>query len=138
MIHAGVSELRQVFHAHLQVAHGCNGFSYHLLLFYAVECGLKGIWLTRQNLQRTDQIGDDTLLSQDGHNLLRWIKELRLPARLAGSPPHFRLASGGAHWDIGNAHQAWRYGTRMHNGDEQALVAWLYSLCTWVREEMRR
>jgi len=137
MIHAGVSELRQAFHAHLGVAHGRNGSSYYLLLFYAVECGLKGIWLKRRNLQRTDQIGDDTLLRQDGHNLLRWIKELRLPARLVGSRTHFHLASGGTA-EVGNAHQAWRYGTRMHDGDEQALVAWLHSLCTWVREEMRR
>jgi len=138
MIHAGVSDLRQAFYAHRQVAHGRNGYSYYLLLFYAVECGLKWVWLKRQNLRRTDQIGNDTLLSQDGHNLVRWIKELRLPARLVGSQTHFHLASGSTTWDVGNAHQAWRYGIRMHHEDEQALVAWLHSLCKWVSEEMRR
>ena len=138
MIHAGVSELRQAFHAHLGVARGYIGFSYHLLLFYAVECGLKWAYLKLQKLRRTDQIRDKTLLSQDGHNLGRWIKELRLPPRRAGSKIQFRLASGDASWDVGQAHQAWRYGMHMHSDDEQALVAWLYSLCTWVSEEMTR
>ena len=56
--------------------------------------------------------------------------------RRAGSKIQFRLASGDASWDVGQAHQAWRYGMHMHSDDEPALVAWLYSLCTWVSEDM--
>lgn len=141
MIDAGVSELRQAFHAHRRVAGSGGASSSYLLLFYAVECGLKAVWLKRHNLWTTAQMRDKTLLSRNGHDLRRWSKELKLPARLTQSPTspvQFRLTSDNSAWDVGDAHQAWRYGVRMDPDDEQALVAWLGRLGAWLHEELQR
>ena len=138
MLPAGISELRQAFRVHLHAAQGNEGFSFHLLLFYAAECGLKTVWLRRNRLLRTERIPDQTLLRNDGHNLARWVKELRVPASVAQSVPSFRLATDGTAWDVEKAHQAWRYGVRIQQKDETALIAWLEQLCQWIKEEINQ
>lgn len=87
---------------------------------------------------RTDQIRDQTLLRNDGHNLARWVKELRVPASVVQSVPSFRLAKDGTAWDVEKAHQSWRYGVRMQQKDEETLIAWLKQLCQWIKEEMNQ
>jgi hypothetical protein len=136
MIPAGVSELRQAFHAHLGASQKTTGISSHLLLFYAAECGMKSVWLRRNILKTTNDISDKTLLSQDGHNLDRWKKELKISASVVGETPHFRLASGASSLDVEKAHQAWRYGIRMNPQDEKDLVEWLKNLCDWIKENI--
>ncbi|WP_293112989.1 hypothetical protein [Moorena sp. SIO4G3] len=144
MIPAGVSELKQAFHQHLAAHTSVTGPSSYLLLFYAAECGLKSIWLRRNNLRSTDKIQDRTLLIKDGHNLDRWRKELGIPAsRFTAktqtknkSTPSFHLASGGSSLDLEKAHQAWRYGLRIEKEDEEYLVNWLHQLCNWIKENI--
>jgi hypothetical protein len=34
------------------------------------------------------------------------------------------------------AHQAWRYGVKMKTEDEQTLVEWLESVCTWIEDNL--
>lgn len=140
MIHVGSSELRKSFHAHIQVvlAQSNKSSSSHLLMFYAVECGLKSIWLKRNKLIGTDRIQDQTLLTKDGHNFAIWIKELRVPPTIGNKIPDFHLDRGGSSWDIGKAHQAWRYGVRMKSEDEKAVVEWLENLCDWIKEKINR
>jgi len=79
MIHASESDLRHAFHKHHSAVQETKAACSYLLLFYAVECGLKSIWLKRNNLTGTDRIRNPTLLSKDRHNFGVWIKELRLP-----------------------------------------------------------
>ncbi len=67
----------------------------------------------RNKLKTINDIAEQTLISQDGHNLDRWIKELKISA-IAGTPPHFRLDRGGSSLDVEKAHQAWRYNIRMN------------------------
>jgi hypothetical protein len=45
------------------------------------------------------------------------------------------LAKDGTAWDVEKAHQAWRYGVRMHHEDEETLIRWLERLCQWIKEE---
>ncbi len=132
---AGVSELRQAFHTHLGASGQIKGICSHLLLFYAAECGIKSIWLRRNKLKTINDIADQTLISQDGHNLDTWIKELKISA-IVGTPPHFRLDRGGSSLDVEKAHQAWRYNIRMNPQDEAALVQWLENLCNWIKGEI--
>lgn len=94
--------------------------------------------MRRNKLSKIDQIRDPSLLKEDGHNLARWVKELKISASIANSVPHFRLARDGSSWDVEKAHQAWRYGARVDPEDETALVAWMESLCHWAKEEMGR
>jgi hypothetical protein len=150
MVHASRDNLRQAFHRHHCAFQSTTDACSYLLLFYAVECGLKSIWLKQKNLTGTDRIQDQTLLSKDGHNFAVWIKEIRLPKSVVGElfnnkgnplplqTPTFRLASGGAHLDTGKAHQVWRYGIPVDSQDQKALVEWLEKVCIWIKENINR
>lgn len=61
MIHAGYSELRKAFFTHSVNAKDDTSTSHNLLLFYAVESGLKSIYLSRTKLYTTKKIGDENL-----------------------------------------------------------------------------
>lgn len=136
-IPAGMSQLRQAFHAHLRASQQTQASCSCLLLFYAVECGMKSIYLRRNRLKETSNISDQTLLSRDGHNLDRWVKELRISASQVGNTPYFRLKSGGSSLDIEKAHQAWRYGIQINSKDEENLVKWLKALCNWIKDDIK-
>jgi hypothetical protein len=141
MIHASVSDLRQAFHRHHSAVQATKDNCSHLLLFYAVECGLKSIWLKRNKLPSTDRIRNQTLLSKDGHNFGVWIKELGLQRKVFGDistpkPPNFRLHKDSSSWEMSEAHQAWRYGIRVNSEDQKILVEWLEKVCIWIKEEI--
>ena len=135
MIPAGVNELRQAFYAHKNAIRDGKSICDRLLLFYAVECGLKSIWLKQNNLFTTNQI-QKNLLSNYGHNLDKWAKELKISGTIIRKTPNFRLARGGSSLDIEKAHQAWRYGIRMRSEDEKVVVEWLESVCDWIKENI--
>lgn len=134
MVHAGESELRQAFYAHLRVAVANRDQSHYLLLFYAAECGLKWIYLKQRRFRTTERIVDQSLISERGHDLIIWLKELRAPAAIVGQIVHFRLQKDHSVRDITSAHQAWRYGVRILSEDEERVIAWLESLCRWIKE----
>jgi hypothetical protein len=130
MLAAGVSELRSAFNR-LLAKSTADSESDYLLLFYAVECGLKALILHRARLRSTDQISDPQI--KGTHDLSRLAKELRMPASVAGACASFRTQRDSLSYDIGHAHQAWRYGIRIAGPDEQLLVAWLRALATWIK-----
>lgn len=138
MIPAGQSDLRQAFHAHFKEAQKISGICSYLLLFYAAECGLKSIWLKRKKLLTTANIPDQALLSKDGHNLDRWIKELKISANQVGATPHFHLTKDGSILDITKAHQVWRYGIKIRPEDEKKLVEWLKNICNYIKDNINR
>jgi len=107
--------------------------SNYLLLFYAIECGLKSIYLRRHRLQTIDQIYDVQL--RKSHDLALWVKELRLPASQTGIAPSFKLArdSQGS-LGIEFVHQAWRYGVIVDVVDEQLILLWLGRVKRWIEE----
>ncbi|MBW4491779.1 MAG: hypothetical protein KME26_01435 [Oscillatoria princeps RMCB-10] len=145
MIHASVKELRNAFYAHLAAYEKIKnhpGPSY-LLLFYAAECGMKTIWLSRKSFKTTEQIFDETLLSGHGHNLETWrvkLIEIKLMEDSAvRKAPRFSLGrdkAKKAQFDIGKAHQAWRYGIGLNTEDEKDLVEWLNKICNWIKENI--
>jgi hypothetical protein len=127
-IHAGVSELR-VSHVRLSgAARTSQGPAAYLLLFYAAECGLKYAQLRRNNLRTTER------LSELDHDLVALIKNLRLPAAALGQPPPIRFSRDQKEsCPASCAHQAWRYGVRINEGDEARFVTWLQRICDVVR-----
>lgn len=89
-----------------------RGNAHRLLLVYAIECGLKAVWLKRES--RTLFTSVD--IGRTGHDLNDVIKQLRLGAKL---PPLFHLdeVKDGRRNSISRKdnridalHQAWRYG----------------------------
>lgn len=134
MVHASLGHLRKAFlrqrQPTLQQAQ-CQS----LLLFYAVECGLKAAWLTRNRLRDTSEI--EPRLKEKGHDLIFWTKALYLPATITNGRASFRLRSGGARLDVEFAHQVWRYGTDVEPADEVALSTWLEQVWDWAKAELR-
>ncbi|MEZ2277629.1 MAG: hypothetical protein ACBR12_12035 [Microcoleus sp.] len=133
MLAADVRGLKQAFNAHKVASQKTTGISSYLLLFYAAECGMKSVWLKRNNLRTTNDIADSTLLSRDGHNLNTWKKKLRISASI-GNAPAFSLARGGADLEVAKAHEAWRYGIQMNADQEKELVEWLEKIYNWIKE----
>ena len=137
-IEAGTDELRRGF---WQLTQG-HPTSQSLRLFYAVECGLKSVYLRRNQLRTTGQIQDPGL-QERGHDIARWVKELRLPASIASKGPTFRLKRekakrGHSTHVIEVAHQAWRYGVQMEESDESTLLEYLRKIHNWVEGEFVR
>lgn len=132
MLHSSPRQLRNAFKRHWQPqlqAIECR----NLLLFYSVECGLKAAWLGRARLRDTSAI---PRISEIGHDLTYWVKELRLPRSLAEGSRSFRAGNDNNPHDLKLAHQAWRYGVAMNAEDERDLVTWLIGLRNWVEQEL--
>ncbi len=135
MIPAGCTELRKAFLNHTRVSNTGNEVSHHLLFFYALECGLKSVYLKRNGIHNTNQIPDNAL--QNSHDLFLFIKELKLPAQTAGaSPISFRLQRDGTALPIKTAHEVWRYGIMIKEDDAQKLDKWMHDIHAWVKENI--
>jgi len=132
MIPAGVSELYKAFNSHSRASAGGDTASHLLLLFYAIECGLKSVYLRRLKLRTTGQITDPWLIGS--HDLARWVRELKLSAQIASVNTGFTLPRDNTRHPIELSHQAWRYGIEMAISDEQTLVNWLTSVKKWIYE----
>lgn len=140
-IDVGVSEFKHAFYVHIEAAGKLEGISKYLLLFYAVECGLKAVWLKQTKTRTTARIRDAqtlVLFKQNGHNLRKWVKKLNISTTKVGETPSFRLARGGSSLDIEKAHQSWRYGVAMNSRDERVLVEWLEKICDWIKENIKK
>ena len=135
MIHAGTSELKKAFWHHKNSSEECTASSSYLLLFYAVECGLKSVYLHNKRLNTTDDISDTAL--RQSHDLSKWVKALSLPVSMTGANTSFHLNRDRQQlWEIRSAHEAWRYGVGIDKNDETRLVNWLKQVAKWIKENI--
>ncbi len=126
ILDAGVSELWRAFSQHT----GMGEQSKYLLLFYAVECGLKAAYLRSRSFHRISQIRDEKL--RKTHDLQLLAKELRLPAALIGDLSFRLRRDRSRRWLIDKAHEAWRYGVTIDSEDH--LTEQLQRLQQWLKE----
>lgn len=133
-------QLKHAFNTNRSASETISGTSSYLLLFYAVECGLKSVWLKRsQRHQKKSKTQDNSLLFKYGHRLDLWVKELRISSKEVGTPANFYLdGDRSTILDIGKVHQVWRYGIKIEAKDEQKLVEWLQNICNWIKENINR
>ena len=135
MLHAGISELRKAFILHSNEKNiKENSASSYLLLFYAVESGLKAYYLKSNRQVATDQISNQNL--KNSHDLLLWVKELKLPASITNGCPRLKLKKRNISLDISFAHQAWRYCVEIEEKAQHELVQWLKNVKDWVKEKL--
>ena len=134
MIPVGWSELSKAYRLHTKNASSGVSASHYLLRFYAVECGLKSVYLQRNKISRTDAIDDEQLRSS--HDLIRWAIELKIPAHIVGRNSWFRLQRDSSTWHINKAHQAWRYGARLEAVDEDAVNQLICNIQQWLEENI--
>lgn len=112
---------------------------HRLLLFYAVECGLKAVWLKRQN--RT--LFESTDIHQMGHDLQQVLKDLKVGTAMS-LPESFQLPSaiqGTNHLQrggkFGDVHQAWRYGGKCQTPTDQHCEQQLLKVLAWIQGELK-
>ncbi|MBF0273398.1 MAG: hypothetical protein HQL98_15220 [Magnetococcales bacterium] len=110
---------------------------HRLLLFYAVECGLKVVWLKRQNCTLFDQ----KAITETGHDLRRLLTKLRVDNRIS-LPRDLQLQpvdSGRTprQGDITILHQAWRYGGECRAPTDLECEAKLLKVLEWIQGELK-
>jgi len=114
---------------------------HRLLLFYAVECGLKAILMRRRQRDCTD-----TSIAQFGHDINRLLDtlgakgSLRLPAqirlkdiKIQGSPQQRNLTSD-------QINQLWRYGHSFEKNaqiQDKDLESTLFQIAEWIKGELK-
>lgn len=114
--------------------------THRLLLFYAVECGLKAVWLKRTNktLFTTNDI------TQTGHDLAKIMAKLsagnqfKLPKNI--QLKSVKEPSGGEKQRSCNTeglHQVWRYGGTTQSPTDEDCEKQLEQVMNWIRGELR-
>lgn len=140
-VHVGPRDLERSFRYHTAAADQLGGKSVqaYLLLFYAVECGLKCIALRRSGRQSTEDLPTDA--GEASHDLRELAKHLRIPPGLtqdAAYPTCKRQAPDKPDVSLKRWHEAWRYGAILKLKDENIAIATLNSLRQWCDEETKR
>lgn len=113
--------------------------SHRLLLFYAVECGLKAVWLRRNNRTVFEQKDID----KTGHDLRKLLKDLRvgnhlsLPEQLTLSSVNINGQDMPRRGNIAILHQAWRYGGQCTEPSDEICEQQLLQIIEWVKGELR-
>lgn len=106
-----------------------------LVLFYAVECGLKAVWLKQNKLNETSSCGEQ--FDKFNHNInvilshLHVSRDLHLPNRSKISSPK---RNGQRYVDSGQLNQAWRYGCLLD--DDGLFEEKLKKIINWIRGEL--
>jgi len=126
----------------------CNN-AHRLLLFYAVECGLKAILMSRRNIQTTDCCPE---ISKAQHNINSLLDALSA-GKMLMLPSQFKVNSkvpqGKSKDDRivnpGEINQVWRYGGkishRRHNNsfidtDDRWVEDQLKNIYDWIKQEL--
>lgn len=103
-----------------------------LLLFYAVECGLKSAYMLQNNLRHTgEERGNAKSARSFSHNIVALIQALNISRVSMKSVPGVvtaRLRQTGTPKVL---HEAWRYGEKIQDTD--AIYDWLKSLLEWCK-----
>jgi hypothetical protein len=117
--------------------------AHRLLLFYAVECGLKAILMRRQEKNRTDLCTDISECQHDLNKLLDCLcagQNLKLPAQLSMISIRGKNGNTERKFTPGDLNQMWRYGGCCTVKDlaDQDLENKLLEIVNWIDGELKR
>ncbi len=117
--------------------------AHRLLLFYAVECGLKAILMRRQGKTRTDSCTDISECQHDVNKLLDCLsvqKNLRLPGQLSIKPIKGKNGYDERKFTTGEVNQMWRYGgcCTTTGITDKDLEEKLLEIVNWIDGELKR
>ncbi len=119
--------------------------AHRLLLFYAVECGLKAVIMEREKLTRTDQSrGKAHRVDDFGHDINHLLDELRMGAELRLRHAKINtiksLQSKKAEERAispEKINQMWRYGGKSIGISDEEFEKDLLKINEWIKEEIR-
>jgi hypothetical protein len=136
-------EIARAWRQNLKVANVENRENPHrLLLFYAVECGLKAVIMKREGLSRTDRNPNISQLGHDINRLLGYLKVKRLC--LTDSVKMKPIFANKKHYENRPVkpqefNQMWRYGGEAEGIPSNADIEnQLLKIVTWIEKELQR
>jgi len=107
-----------------------------LFLFYAVECGLKALYMDHHKLATASAEGSRAQSAKSfGHRLDDLIAALRVPAQRVSPRPQRLCLRNGDVLQVLELHEAWRYGEKVDTHVD--VVAWLEAVATHVKQGLR-
>ena len=134
------SKFKKAFHCHTQAFKFLvnHNKSRNLLLFYAVECGLKYLVLYEYRKNHSEYLFEENLFGGDGHDLISGLRHWRQASRsrLGETPKHFKIKGFRNLFPFRSIHQAWRYGLQLEREDETHAVEWLKNLLQFIEENL--
>lgn len=141
-------EMKRAWQSLIKVAKPSGGSRenpHRLLLFYAVECGLKVVWLKRNS--RTIFEKED--IEKVGHDLRKLLKDLRVGGNMLpsanvdleeiNSPCQDKRNSNHRHRNatFSDLHQIWRYGGKCKFNLDECHERKLEEILVWIEGELR-
>ena len=143
-------EMRRAWEINLKVYTGLKTTNAHrLLLFYAVECGLKAVLMKRRQVNCTELCGE---IQEAQHNINKLLdclsagEVLKLPSQLQMSPIKIQGKTRERTLDPGKINQVWRYGgsfVHIHSSSSASsdvqddhIEKKLNVISQWIKQEL--
>ncbi len=127
------SQLRNAFKAHRKIYRNQqDNPSCQLLLFYAVEAGLKSKFLQERGYKSTQDFKKtfgENKKHGHGHKISEWVAELKIAA-------HVAAYSDDQNDPIENAHEKLRYGSILSGNNGKAQISYLRSIETYLSKNI--
>ena len=122
MIHIEQKEMVKAFRNHKKLLEAPGNDSClntrMMVLFYAVECGLKALYMQNSKLKRTDQADyNGESIETVGHNLNRLLDKLKMKVQVPKS-----MTKDNIQFEHDDLHTAWRYGKKLDRQKEQKCI----------------
>lgn len=136
-IHAGFSQFKKAFRDHWENGSKGDDPSHYLLRFYSVECGLKSMYIHKEDKFHKMNSKD---MPGYGHRLDCWLKKLEISASDINPPPRFILNSSiniNSPREIHRSHEAWRYGVKMDQTKEKLLLEWFDKAEKYIKDYLQ-
>lgn len=116
--------------------------AHRLLLFYAVECGLKAILMKRQYKECSDECDDILKAKHNINKLLDFLNSggrLKLPSELTMKPIKRKNSKTEERkLTPGEINQMWRYGGCCTTINDDEVEKKLAQIAVWIEGELKR
>jgi hypothetical protein len=143
-------ELQKAWKNNLQASMSSTCSNAHrLLLFYAIECGLKAVLMKRRSITCTDLCSEIGEAQHNINKLLDYLSAgnaLKLPTQLQMSPIKPQGRKVERKLDVGQINQVWRYGgcfissksrrSSSSTSEDEAIENKLMQISNWISGEL--
>jgi len=119
--------------------HTSRSNAHRLLLFYAIECGLKAVLMKRMAVNCTSLCDEISDAKHNINKLLDYLsagQSLKLPTQLQMASINIKGVQTERKLDAGKINQAWRYGGRLTQLPDDLMEKHLLKISEWIQQEL--
>jgi hypothetical protein len=134
-------EMQRAWRNNLQASQQTQPTNAHrLLLFYAIECGLKAVFMKRKSVNCTDACQIEFGEIQHNINKLLDVLKAGTQLQLSNNLKMSDINNGKQQRqiDISQLNQVWRYGGVVTNITDEQLEKSLLKISNWIEQELGR